>query len=435
MKKRAYLGSAAAVLAGVTGCLALTAQVASCGGDDSQGNGGPDASEASVADGTTTQEGSAMADSPVGEDADAGGQVRDADAGTIPDGAERADGADGATCSITVPSADEFFSTLATTVCQSLKSCCGTGARFDTANCLSIYGKAAFGGFLGVGFTVPYLDGGRIDYDPSAACQCLEGVLTVNCGLIPQETLASLQNTCVQAVHGTAQPMTAIDGGEAGTAACAASYECAAGSFCTTNYPSDPLDAALGSCQPLVVDGGACGSDLQCSYLGNGAPSLYCSGGKCTPRLGAGDTCTLNSNCASNVCASSTGNTSICATGEISAPNLPVHSLLCQTRGTAVELPCTVPVPMTEHYQISTQVHARRFDDEMVVLHLGVGKYFSLDAVGSTIWEQLTSGRTPAETVVRLLTEYEIDEETACADVKRLTEELLAAGLLERRST
>lgn len=84
------------------------------------------------------------------------------------------------------------------------------------------------------------------------------------------------------------------------------------------------------------------------------------------------------------------------------------------------------------HFQIPPQVHARRFDDELVVLHLGVGAYFSLDPVGSTIWDQLTAGRTPDETVVVLVAEYDVDERTARADVARLAEELVDAGLLER---
>ena len=87
----------------------------------------------------------------------------------------------------------------------------------------------------------------------------------------------------------------------------------------------------------------------------------------------------------------------------------------------------------TSHFQIPSQVHARRFDDELVVLHLGVGAYFSLDPVGSTIWDQLTTGKTPEETIATLLAEYDVDEATARADVLRLAEDLVAAGLLERR--
>jgi hypothetical protein len=88
---------------------------------------------------------------------------------------------------------------------------------------------------------------------------------------------------------------------------------------------------------------------------------------------------------------------------------------------------------MTAHFQIAASVHARRFDDELVVLDLGAGKYFSLDVVGSTIWDQLAGGKTPEETVVIILDQFEVDEHTARADVQRLAEELLAAGLLEPR--
>jgi hypothetical protein len=90
-------------------------------------------------------------------------------------------------------------------------------------------------------------------------------------------------------------------------------------------------------------------------------------------------------------------------------------------------------MPITAHFQVPAQVHARRFDDELVILHLGVGVYFSLDPVGSTIWEQLTGGKTDDETVAAVLAEYDVDEPTARADVQRLTEDLVAAGLLERQ--
>jgi hypothetical protein len=90
-----------------------------------------------------------------------------------------------------------------------------------------------------------------------------------------------------------------------------------------------------------------------------------------------------------------------------------------------------IPVTTATHFQIPAQVHARRFDDELVVLHLGVGEYFSLDPVGSTIWDQLAGGKTAEEAVAILLAEYDVDELTARTDVERLANELVAAGLLE----
>lgn len=86
---------------------------------------------------------------------------------------------------------------------------------------------------------------------------------------------------------------------------------------------------------------------------------------------------------------------------------------------------------MTDRFHIPPQVHARRFDDEIVLIHLKVGKYFSLDTVGATIWDQFVAGKTPDETVAVLVAGYDIDESTARRDVARLAAELLSAGLLE----
>lgn len=83
-------------------------------------------------------------------------------------------------------------------------------------------------------------------------------------------------------------------------------------------------------------------------------------------------------------------------------------------------------------FRIPGQVHTRRFDEELIVLHLGVGEYFSLDPVGSRIWEQLASGKTREDAVAALLVEFDVDEPTARADVDRLAGELFAAGLLEK---
>jgi hypothetical protein len=85
------------------------------------------------------------------------------------------------------------------------------------------------------------------------------------------------------------------------------------------------------------------------------------------------------------------------------------------------------------HFEIPAHVHARRFDDELVVLHLGAGAYFSLDAVGTLIWEQIVGGKTIDETIASLLAEFEVDELTARADVQRLAAELVDAGLLTQR--
>ena len=88
---------------------------------------------------------------------------------------------------------------------------------------------------------------------------------------------------------------------------------------------------------------------------------------------------------------------------------------------------------MDQRFRPASQVHGRRFEREMVVLDLGAGKYFSLDEVGTAIWEKLTSGLSLGEVVAQILDTYDVDEPSARRDVERLASELVAAGLLAKQ--
>jgi Dickkopf N-terminal cysteine-rich region len=219
---------------------------------------------------------------------------------------------------------------LSNTVCQSLKACCGTGAKFDTAKCIATYSGSAGGGWMGSGYVIPYQDSGRVAYDTSAACQCLEGNATINCGLVPQQTWNSIGSSCVGAVHGDVPAQIAAeagtsdagtaDAGDGGSSACASSYECAEGAYCTVQNPSDPGSGALGTCLPLVPSGGGCTSDYQCSYLANGTPPLYCGpSNTCIPRLDAGAACQTNENCTLNNCSGFTCQSGIVFSDQVGA--------------------------------------------------------------------------------------------------------------------
>ncbi len=76
------------------------------------------------------------------------------------------------------------------------------------------------------------------------------------------------------------------------------------------------------------------------------------------------------------------------------------------------------------------EVHARRFDDELVLLDLADGEYYALNAVGAVIWEGFAARKTPAE-VARVLTEkYEVSYEQAVLDCLSLASELVERKLL-----
>ena len=74
---------------------------------------------------------------------------------------------------------------------------------------------------------------------------------------------------------------------------------------------------------------------------------------------------------------------------------------------------------------------AETVDNQTVIIHLGAGTYFSLNATGSYLWNRL-DGTTSLEAIAAELAQtYGIDTTTTNADVLNLAQELYAEGLLE----
>ena len=85
---------------------------------------------------------------------------------------------------------------------------------------------------------------------------------------------------------------------------------------------------------------------------------------------------------------------------------------------------------MGSRFRCAEQVHARRFDEEIVLVDLAGGVYFSLDEVGGAIWDGLVEGLSLAKVVERLAVAYDGDPEAIRHDAERIIGELVAAGLL-----
>ncbi len=73
---------------------------------------------------------------------------------------------------------------------------------------------------------------------------------------------------------------------------------------------------------------------------------------------------------------------------------------------------------------------AKVIDGEAVIINLRNGTYYSLDGVGGTVWELLSTGRSVPEIVDLLVARFDVDAPRARADVDRLVAELLAEKLL-----
>jgi hypothetical protein len=71
---------------------------------------------------------------------------------------------------------------------------------------------------------------------------------------------------------------------------------------------------------------------------------------------------------------------------------------------------------------VSPNAVARQVGDETVILHLGSGTYFGLDAVGARIWELIGKGKSLNEICDAVLDEYD--------DMDMLIKDLLEKDLV-----
>ena len=79
---------------------------------------------------------------------------------------------------------------------------------------------------------------------------------------------------------------------------------------------------------------------------------------------------------------------------------------------------------------IPTQVMARTVGDETIILDLASGTYYGLDPVGARMWQLMSEGNSLNSVCDSMLGEYEVTREAMEGDIRRLTEELQAKGLV-----
>lgn len=85
-------------------------------------------------------------------------------------------------------------------------------------------------------------------------------------------------------------------------------------------------------------------------------------------------------------------------------------------------------------FKLSPDVVFRDLDGEAVILDLGSGTYFGLNAVGTRVWQLLEAGRDESRIVDTLAAEYEAERSVIAADVARLLEELRGRRLIVEAS-
>ena len=78
----------------------------------------------------------------------------------------------------------------------------------------------------------------------------------------------------------------------------------------------------------------------------------------------------------------------------------------------------------------TADVAAKVIDGEAIIMNLSNGLYFSMDRVGSAVWEMVEAGLSVDEMSSTLDARYEVESDVVQDDVRRLVSELLAEELV-----
>lgn len=82
-------------------------------------------------------------------------------------------------------------------------------------------------------------------------------------------------------------------------------------------------------------------------------------------------------------------------------------------------------------YARKSKTISGRLHDEMVLMDLEQGKYFSLNPVATRIWDLLEGPATVEWLCGRLQEEYEVEAETCVEEVSAYIEDMVKLGLIK----
>lgn len=76
------------------------------------------------------------------------------------------------------------------------------------------------------------------------------------------------------------------------------------------------------------------------------------------------------------------------------------------------------------------EVFAGEIDNETVMMHIQTGKYYGLDDIGSRIWKMAEEKIRVKEIIVKLMEEFDVDEQQCEKDVIELLNDMKANDLI-----
>lgn len=89
------------------------------------------------------------------------------------------------------------------------------------------------------------------------------------------------------------------------------------------------------------------------------------------------------------------------------------------------------PGPRSPWRKVSADVLTAHLEDEAVLLHLKSKRYFRLNETGAAVWKCLERGLDRAAIVASLTEEFDVDSDTALAEVDRIIADFDSKELLD----
>lgn len=86
---------------------------------------------------------------------------------------------------------------------------------------------------------------------------------------------------------------------------------------------------------------------------------------------------------------------------------------------------------MNTKVRTSENVVSTELDDEVVIMSVADGRYYSLNSVGAVLWREISTPKTLSYLCNFVEQNFEVSSEICRKDVLSLTEQLYNVGLVE----
>ncbi|MCK4798306.1 MAG: PqqD family protein [Spirochaetes bacterium] len=83
-------------------------------------------------------------------------------------------------------------------------------------------------------------------------------------------------------------------------------------------------------------------------------------------------------------------------------------------------------------FKTTENIAWRNVNDEIVVLNLKSGEYFTLNDVGQVIWTAIADEKNVEEIKMKIIDEYDVSKEKATGDIIQFITGMIEEGLLHK---